>query len=262
MPDSDPPRRLAITREVSRAITRCELTHIEREPIDLQRARSQHAAYEACLRRMGCEVMHLGEARDLPDSVFVEDVAVVFQELAVITRPGAASRRPEADLMAEVLARYRPIVRLEAPAILDGGDVLVMGQSIYVGRSERSNEPGHEQLAAATAPHGYRVVPVDFDGCLHLKSAATPVGRATALVQTQWVSPAAFGDATTIIEVDASEPFGGNVLQVNGVILCAAAFPRTRQRLEQHGFEVMTVDASELAKAEGGLTCCSLVFEP
>ncbi len=252
---------LALTRAVSEAIARCELTHLAREPIDLARARAQHEAYEDALRRAGCFVTRLPEEPELPDAVFVEDLAVVLDELAVVTRPGAASRRPEAVTVAAALARLRPLVTLREPATLDGGDVLRAGRTLFVGRSSRSNTEGLAQLEAAVAPFGYRVEPVAVEGCLHLKSAATPVAPGVLLVQPAWVDPAAFGPGFEVIEVDPGEPFAANALRVRDTVIHAAAFPRTRARLESHRIRVVPVDVSELAKAEGAVTCCSLVLE-
>ena len=252
--------RIAITRGVSPAIGRCELTHLARSPIDLDVARAEHAAYERCLAEAGCRVHHLEASPDLPDSVFVEDVAVVLDELAVIARPGAASRRAETEEVATVLATCRPLRRLEAPATLDGGDVVVAGRRVFVGRSGRTNDEGIDALGRLLAPHGYTVEAVDVSGCLHLKSAATRVADGLLLVNPAWVNPAAFHPLAAV-EVDPAEPFAANALAIGVRVIHAAAFPRTRARLEARGLAVAAVAAGELAKAEGAVTCCSLVFE-
>lgn len=254
-------RRLAVTRGVSPSIGHCALEHLERVPIDPGRAQVQHEAYENCLRALGCHVMRLPVAEDLPDSVFVEDVAVVLDGVALVTRPGAPSRRPETGAVADSLAPHRPLVRMEAPATLDGGDVLAVGRTLYVGRSRRTNADGIAVLEAAAAPRGYAVKPVDFAGCLHLKSAVTLAADGVLVVQPAWVAPDAFDAALERIEVDPQEPFAANVLRIGDVTVCAEAFPRTRRRLEARGIAVAVVDVSEIAKAEGALTCCSLVFE-
>ena len=252
--------RIAITRGVSPSIGRCELTHLARSPIDLDVARAQHAAYERCLAEAGCVLQRIDASADLPDSVFVEDAAVVFDELAVVARPGAASRRPETDDVAAVLARYRTLCRLEAPATLDGGDVIVAGRRVFVGRSGRTNAEGIDALRGLLAPHGYTVEAVDVTGCLHLKSAATRVGDGLLLVNPAWVDPAAFRPLA-IVEVDPAEPCGANALAIGRDVVYAAGFPRTRARLEARGVGVREVEAGELAKAEGAVTCCSLVFD-
>lgn len=253
--------RIAVTRGVSPAFERCELTHLAREPIDVERAAAQHREYEARLGRLGCDVRSLPAEPDLPDSVFVEDCAVVLGEVAVITRPGAASRRPETAGVAAALEPLRPLVRLREPATLDGGDVLVLGRTIHVGRSGRSNDAGIEQLAALLGPFGYLIRSVPVRGCLHLKSAVTRVAPDTLLLNPDWVDGASFAPMR-LVEVDAAEPVGANALLVGGTVVYPSAFPRTRERMEARGISVAAVDVSELAKAEGGVTCCSLVFEP
>lgn len=253
---------LALTRSVPSSIGRCELTHLAREPIDHARAVQEHAAYEDCLRRLGCRVERLPDLPDNPDSVFVEDTAVVFDEVAVIARPGAASRRAEVESTAQALAKHRPLARIQAPATLDGGDVLVTANEVFVGVSGRTNADGARQLAAILAAHGRQVVPVPVSGCLHLKSAAVwipGVSGSHVLLNPAWVDPATFR-GVDVIEVDAREPDAANVLAVGGRIICAAAHPRTRRRLDAHGLATVSVPAGELAKAEGGLTCCSLIL--
>ena len=257
---SGQPARLAFTREVSVSLARCELTHRTREPIDVDRARAQHVAYEAVLRSAGCEVRRLPPLPDRPDAVFVEDTAVVFDEVAVVTRPGAASRREEVRSVADTLASYRTLVAIEDPGTLDGGDVLLMERSVFVGLSTRTNEEGVRQLARALAPHGYAVHPLTVRSCLHLKTAATRVAAATVLLNPEWVDARAF-DAFERIEVEPGEAWAANALAVGESVVYAAAFPRTRERLVRRGLDVREVEVSELAKAEGGVTCCSLVLE-
>jgi dimethylargininase len=249
---------IAITREVSAGIAACELTHLERQAIDLDRARAQHRAYEQALARAGCRVESLPALDDLPDAVFVEDVAVVLDEIAVVTRPGAESRRPETAQMAPVLANYRRVTFIQAPGTLDGGDVLRLGRRIYVGRSGRSDDGGIEQLRAVVWPYGYTVTGVPVSGCLHLKSAVTEVAPGVVLVNPAWVEAAAFGDVR-VMEVDANEPYAANGLLVGSRLIYPTSFPRTQRRLEAAGIDVDAVDVSELQKAEGAVTCCSLV---
>ena len=250
---------LAIVRPVSDAMQRCELTHLDRAPIDVALARVQHAAYVGTLRRLGCAVHELPPAHDLPDAVFVEDTAVVLDELAVLTRPGAASRRPEVPEMAAALARWRPCASIEAPGTLDGGDVLRVGRTLYVGRTPRSNVDGIARLAAAVAPHGYRVEAVPVRGCLHLKSAVTLVAADTLLLNPDWVDPAHWPGLRRI-EVDAREPHAANALEIDGRVLMPASLPHTRERMSAAGLDVIPVDASEVQKAEGGVTCCSVIL--
>lgn len=251
---------LALIRDVSPAIGDCELTHIDRSPIDVDRAAAQHHAYAELLREMGCRVEQVPAAPDMADSVFIEDTAVVLDELAIITRPGAASRRGETPPVAKALAHYRPIEIIAAPGTLDGGDVLVVGRTLFVGRSGRSNEDGIAQLAHCVEPYGYVVQGVDLTGCLHLKTAVTAVGHDAVLLNPAWVAPTVFA-GLEVLEVPDAEPFGANVVRVGDAVLMAAAFPLVERMLRARGIAVHTVDVSELARAEGAVTCCSLVME-
>lgn len=254
---------LALTRDITPTFASGERTYVEREKIDLDRARAQHEAYEAALRVLGCEVERLPAEAEMADAVFIEDTAVVLDELAIIMRPGAESRRHETLHVTDALRLRRPIAGLLAPATMDGGDVLSVGRTLYVGQSTdgngRTNEAGVRQLHALVSSQDYRVEPVPFSGCLHLKSAATRVADDTILLNPGWVSPATFA-GFRIIEIDPSEPGAANALLVNGRVLFAEEFPRTRRRLEDVGIRTMPTPVSELAKAEAGLTCCSLLL--
>jgi dimethylargininase len=249
----------AITRQPSPAISRCELTHLAREPIDYPRAVAQHDAYVEALIALGLAIAHLPPEPELPDAVFVEDTAVVVDELAVITRPGADSRRAEVTAVEAALQRWRPIARIAAPGTLDGGDVLQLGRHLYVGLSSRSNAEGARQLGQLLAPFGYRVESVSVAGCLHLKSAVSVIGDALLLLNPAWCDRRVFGELTCV-EIDPSEPFAANVLRIDESVILAEAHPGTAARLRALGLEVRPVDVSELAKAEGGVTCCSLVL--
>ncbi len=251
--------RLAITREVSPSIGECELSHLARVPIDLDTARDQHRQYEECLAALGCQVHRLPAEPSLPDAVFVEDTAVVLDELAIITRPGAASRRGETEAPAEALRAYRRLAAIEPPGTLDGGDVLRIGKRLLVGLSSRSNQAGIEQLRRLAGPFGYSVEGVRVTGCLHLKSAVTQVAESTLLVNPKWVDTGAF-EGMESVDVDPREPFGGNALLVGDIVVYPASYPATRRRLEERGLQVKAVEVAELAKAEGGVTCCSLIF--
>ncbi len=252
--------RLAITRDVSPAIGKCELTHLKRQPIDVDLARAQHAEYERALVALGCAVHRLPAAADLPDSVFVEDCAIVLDEIAIITRPGAASRRPETADVEQALTSFRPIARIGAPETLDGGDVLRAGRTLFVGLSSRTTSGAIGQLRALVAPFGYSVVGVEVRGCLHLKSAVTEVAGDTLLVNRAWIPGDCF-QRFDCIEVDRDEPGAANAVRVGAALVYPSGFPRTCERLRSSGFEVRLVDVSELAKAEGAVTCCSLLVE-
>ncbi len=251
---------VALTREVSPQLGRCELTHLSRQAIDPALAAAQHRRYENCLTRLGCEVRRLPAIPDLPDAVFVEDTCVVLDELAVITHPGAESRRPETQTVAEAVRAFRVLRFIEPPATLDGGDVLCLGERIFVGLSSRTSAAGIDQLRSLLTPHGYAVTAVNVAGCLHLKSAVTRVGDETLLVNRSLIDPGIFG-LWKIIDVDPSEPAGANALLVNGAVIYPAAYPRTCEQLAMHGIRVELVDVSELGKAEGGVTCCSLLVD-
>lgn len=250
---------IAITRQVSRSIMRCELTFLARVPIDLERARQQHAQYEAALKDLGVAVLSLPEEPDLPDSVFVEDTALVLDEVAIITRPGAASRRAETELIARVLAPFRELRQIQAPARVDGGDILRIGKRIFVGVTPRSDAHAVEQIQEMLTPFGYEVHTIPVKGCLHLKSAATNVASDAVLLNPAWVDPSVF-DGVKILEIDPSEPYAANALRVGDSLMYCAAFPRSRERLARAGMRTVNVEADELAKAEGALTCCSLIF--
>lgn len=250
---------IAFTRAVPRSIADCELTHLERKSIDLGNARGQHERYEVALRAAGAEVVRLPARDTMPDSVFVEDTAVVFDEVAILTRPGAESRRGEVESVRDALAEYRALETIEAPGTIDGGDVLVLDRDVLVGLTPRSNADGVEQLQSLLAPFGYRVRGVPVRGCLHLKSAVTRAGLRTVIANSDWVDPAHF-DGWDVVAVDPSEPDAGNVLWLGDHTIVAEAFPRTNELLARAtDSELLTVPADELAKAEGGVTCCSLI---
>lgn len=249
----------AITRDVSPALAACELSFVQRSPIDVGRAQAQHDGYCAALERLGCAVIRLPAEPALPDSVFVEDVALAFDDVAVATRPGAESRRGEGHAVLEVLGSVRRILRIEAPGTLDGGDVLRFGKRVFVGISARSNAAGREQLRELLAPFGYTVEGVAMRDCLHLKSAVTQVDEDTVLVNPAWVDVAPFA-GYRMIEVDPAEEHAANAVRIGDAVLYPDCFPRTLERLRAAGIAVTTVDVSELQKAEGAVTCCSVVF--
>jgi dimethylargininase len=229
-------------------------------PIDVERARAEQRAYEEALAEAGCRVERLEAGPDMPDSVFVEDTAIVFDELAILARPGAESRRKETPAVAEALARYRPVRAIEAPGTMDGGDVLVVGRRVFVGRSRRTNDAGIDQMRRALAAHGYQVEPVAVDSCLHLKSAVTVVGDGLLLTNPAWVPLEAFR-VFDRVDVHPDEPWAANALLVGSRVIYPAAWARTAERLEKRGVTVRRVEAGELAKAEGAVTCASLIVK-
>ena len=249
---------VAITRAVSSALAECELTYQPRVPIDVEVARAQHCAYEQALAAAGYRIERLDTDSAMPDSVFVEDMAIVFDELAILTRPGADSRRREMPAIAVALAAYRPLQEILPPATVDGGDVLVAGRRVFVGRSTRTNEAAVLQIRRILGPFGYSVTETDLRGCLHLKSAVTSLGDDRLLVNREWIDPAAFG-SSTLVDVAPEEPSAANALRLNDRVIVPTAFPRTAERLAALGLRIELVEASELAKAEGAVTCCSLI---
>lgn len=252
-------KRTAITRKVSPTLQACELTFVERRSIDIELAARQHQAYEIALTSLGLDVASLPAIAELPDSVFVEDPAVVVDEVAVIARLRTPSRRPEADDLANVLEQYRTVVRMREPAQLEGGDVMQVGRTLYVGISQRTNREGINQLADALMPFGYHIRPVNVHGCLHLKTACCYVGDGTVLVNREWIHEDALADLR-MIDVPAAEPWGANVLRIGDTILTSAQCPVTTSLLERSGWRTRPIDISEPGKAEAGLTCMSLIF--
>ena len=250
---------IAVTRAVSPTLADCELTHREREPIDIALAIAEHEQYEQALRSLGVTVVRARDEPTLPDAVFVEDTAVVVDEIAVLTNPGAVSRRPEVDSVAEVLAAHRPTARIHSPGTLDGGDVLRVDRTLYVGMSSRTSPEGAAQLQTLLGDWNYEVVPVVLTGCLHLKSAVTQVAERTLLINPAFVRAECFGPVETIA-VAASEPDAANALRIGESVIYAAHYPETARRLERAGIRVVRVPCRQLAKAEGGVTCCSVVF--
>jgi len=213
------------------------------------------------LERLGDEVVTLPALEGLADSAFVEDVALVLPEVAVATRPGAESRREEVARLQPVLQRYRDVLELDAPCTLDGGDVLIADDVLYVGQSTRTNHPGLKRLAHLLLEFGYRIKAVTVTRSLHLKTGCSRVLEGALLVNRGWVDVDRFPDFQ-LVDVDPREPFAANVIAHGKRVLCAASAPRTAERLAQLGLEPTLVDISEFEKAEAGLTCLSLRFDP
>jgi dimethylargininase len=250
---------VAITRDVSTSINNCELSFHARQPIDVAKAIAQHKAYKGCLAELGIRVVSLPGEPELSDAVFVEDAAVVVDEVAVIPIMGAPSRRPEAGSLADALSSYRPITFLREPATLDGGDVLHVGRRVFVGLSQRTNREAFSQLLDLLGAFDYDVQPVEVRGCLHLKSACSCIGNDTILVNRAWIDAEQF-HGFELLDVPDEEPAAANALLIKEVVIIPASFPKTRALLDQRGFRVRTIDLSELQKAEAGVTCGSLVF--
>jgi dimethylargininase len=250
----------ALVREVSPRIADGELTYLQRQPVDLERARAQHAAYVRVLAECGLDIVQAPAAPEFPDGAFVEDAVVVVDRLAILTRSGAASRRGEADTLRPVLTdRGLSLASISDPATLDGGDVLQVGDTVYVGRTARTDDEGIEQLAGLIAPLGRVVVPVEVDGVLHLKSAATALPDGRILADPDRVAATAFPGRELVA---AREPAGADVLLIGDTVIASDSAPLTVAMLRDRGYEVRTVAISELEKVEAGPTCPSVLLPP
>ena len=250
----------ALTRGVSPTIGQCQLTFMQRERIDVAAATRQHEAYKQCLTKMGVQLTSLELLREAPDAVFIQDTAVVVDEVAVVATMGAACRAGEVESVAAALSPHRSLRRLSPPATLEGGDVVRIGRTLYVGDSGRTNREGIKQLSDILARYDYQVTPVGVRGCLHLSTGCSYLGRGLMLLNPVWVDAAPFRQFE-ILEVPETESWAANTIAVGDSVLIASAFERTRALVEGHGFQVIATDISELQKAEGALTCMSLMFD-
>lgn len=249
----------AITRAVSRNIGCCELTFRPRECVDYEKAASQHAAYCELLRRRGIEVLNLEACDAHPDCCFVADTAVVLDELAVIARMGALPRRGETSAVEKILSRHREIARIEPPATLDGGDVVCLGKDIFVGCSGRTNPKGIQALAQLVSPFGYHVTLVEVTGSLHLTTACSALDEETVLLNPAWIDDAAFA-RYDVLTVPDEEPWAANILRFDKTICVEAGSARTLELVAGRYKDVEVVDISEFRKAEGSLSCLSILF--
>ncbi len=254
----------AFTRAVSPRLAECELTHLSRVPIDVAKADAQHSTYERALAEAGFEVIRLPDLPDHADGVFVEDTALLLDGHAVIARPGAASRAPETSSTAAGLAGHFEVHRIEQGHV-DGGDVLRIGHTLYVGLSSRTDSEGIAALRELVRPLSFEVVQARLDGCLHLKTGATlagpdRTGNAVLLYHAGSVDPAQFAGVEPVA-VDADEPGAANCLRAGDRLILPAGNPRTARRLRDSGFQVVELDVSELQKAEAGVTCMSLIAD-
>jgi len=250
---------IALTHVISPNIDQCELTFLERSPINYRRAVEQHEHYCELLRDCGLEVVELSMNRSFPDSTFIEDTAVVFDELAIMASMGVESRRGEIPGVESVLGYYRDIEHIRLPATLEGGDVLRLEKKVFVGISPRTNVAGFEALNEILEPFGYEVIPVAVNGCLHLKSACVAVDDETLLVNPGWLDLQPLTDFR-IIPVPEDEPAAVNSLRIDSTICMHSGHQKTIDLLVNLKFSVKTFDISELLKAEAGMTCSSIIF--
>ncbi|MEU5179248.1 dimethylargininase [Streptomyces longwoodensis] len=250
------PSKKALIRRPGPRLAEGLVTHVEREDVDVDLAVEQWEAYAQALRTHGWETVEVEPADDCPDAVFVEDAVVVFRNVALITRPGAESRRGETAGVEEAVARLGCSVNwIWEPGTLDGGDVLKVGDTVYVGRGGRTNAAGVQQLRAAFEPLGARVVAVPVSRVLHLKSAVTALPDGTVIGHIPKVDrPSLFPRFLSV-----PEESGAHVVLLGGDrLLTAASAPRTAELLTDLGFEVVVVDISEFEKLEGCVTCLSV----
>lgn len=249
----------ALVRDVSPNFANALCAAPPDPPIDLALARQQHAAYVRALVDCGLEVTRVEGTGD-PDCCFIEDTAVIAGGNALITRPGAPARQNEPIRTAFHLSRELPVFLMKGPATLDGGDVMRVGKAIFVGRSARTNEAGIARLTEVFEPRGYRVVPVAMPpGVLHLKSVCAPLGDDRITLADGSIPRDAFG-AVHVLSVPNDETYAANCLAIGGSVLCAKDYPRTRDALAAAGFDTFEVDTSEFRKADGALTCLSILF--
>lgn len=252
--------KIAFINKPTQAIEDCELTFIDRDAVHLQKALEQHANYANALTRAGLNVVSLDVNTESPDAAFIEDVAIILDEVAIVTSMGTPSRRPEVESISEKIAPYRDIIhRIQLPATIEGGDVLQVGKKVFVGHSSRTNQNGIKALTELLNPHGYQVIPVSVHGCLHLKTGVTALNEDTFVVNPNWVDTSFFKD-NLLIEVIENEPFAANVLRIDEKLIVNAASPMTAEKIHKAGFSFEMVNISEFSKAEAGLTCMSLIF--
>jgi len=234
------------------------LTTADLGAVDFRGATRQYTDYVQALRHLGLEVFELPSEPAYPDAHFVEDTAVLFDALAIITRPGAPSRRGEESSVERFLAHHRPTVRIQAPGTLDGGDVLVVGDSVFVGLSERTNRSGFDQLSEFIGPLGYACHPIPVGAGLHLKSSVNVIGENRLLLTRDFEDHISFRGYDKIL-VPNEEAYGANVLFIDHTFLVPSGHPKTQRALSDLG-SVKTLDMSEMQKMDGGLTCLSLRF--
>jgi dimethylargininase len=252
--------RRAIVRGVPDSFSRALSASTPASPIDVALARAQHAAYCAALEASGLTLITVAADEQYPDCCFVEDLAVIGDGVALITRPGAPSRRGETPAVAAVLPGDLAVEAVHEPATIEGGDCMRVGDTIYVGRSSRTNAAGIARLAAVFGPRGLRVVAVDLpEGVLHLKCVCSPLGGDRILLARESVPATTFRGAE-LVWVPASETYAANAVAVGAHVVIAAEHPRTADALAAAGFEVHPVPTSEVRKADGSLTCQSIVL--
>ena len=249
----------AFVREVPDSFVEA-LTMGDRPVLDVARAREQHAAYRQMLLDAGYELTVIPADENCPDCPFIEDTAVVLDGFAIITRPGAEERRPETGPVAESLAELMPVHHITEPGTVDGGDVMRVGKDVFIGRSARTNDAGIAQFAEIASQYGFRVIAAPVSKVLHLKSGVVPLDDETLLIATDCTDPATFV-GYRLIEKPPSEKSGSALRLHDGRIVVTANSPMTIGTLQGAGYDVSWTDTTEFQKADGGLTCLSLLFD-
>ncbi len=249
----------AVVGSVSRNINQCELTYRQREHIDYFKARAQLNEYSQALRTLNVDVIEAEAVDCYPDCCFVQDTAVVLDEICVIASMGASSRVGEVRSMETVLSRFRRIRRIMPPATLDGGDVIQLGRQIFVGASRRTNARGITRFKELVEPYGYKLTPVDVNGGLHLTTGCGIVNDETVIVNPRWLDADAFKGLRRL-QVAEDEPWAANTIRVESTVCVEQHAPKTLDQIQPYISNVLTLDISEFRKAEGSLSCLSLIF--
>ena len=248
---------IALTHLPSSCLDQCELTHVDRKPIDIELAIAQHAGYREALQAAGCLVRAVDFNRNYADAVFVEDAAVVLDEVILLGAMGVKSREPEVEGWRKLLVEFKTVVELPPGAKLEGGDVLRMGRDIIIGKSTRTNWIAIQAVSTIVKEFGYVVHPVPVVGCLHLKTACTALDEYTLLLNPEWLDSDLFPRKKVVI---AADPWGANVVRLPDRILASSQHVATIEQLRRLGYTITSVDLSEFAKAEAGATCLSLLI--
>ncbi|MFN0020601.1 MAG: dimethylarginine dimethylaminohydrolase family protein [Pirellulaceae bacterium] len=250
---------IALTHKPSPNMQACERTFVSEVHINVGLAAQQHQAYCAALSDCGAEVTVLDVNWNMPDGAFIEDTAVVLDEVAILCSMGAASRQREPAGIEKVLREFRPIERIELPATLEGGDVLRIGRRLLVGQSSRSNAAGIAAVQQIAGRFGYQVTPIPVQGSLHLKTACTALPDGRLLINPAWIDERTLTDFD-LIPIPEAEPWGANVCLVGQSVILPAAHVQTAKLISRLGFASKPVEISEFSKAEGGVTCLSLLL--
>jgi dimethylargininase len=234
-------------------------TFHDKQKIDVALAKQQHQQYSRTLSSLGIKLIRIEADDTLPDCCFTEDTVIVFDDYAIITIPGATSRIPETIEIEKTLSPLKTIVHIKKPGTIDGGDVLKIGKIFFIGNSARTNEEGIRQVASVIKHKGYQVIPVKIWNTLHLKSVCTYLGNGCIILAEGYLDEKVFSEYDKII-VPKEEEYSANCLVVNGSVLIPKGFPKTKKLIENKGFPIIELEMSEIEKAEGALTCLSVIF--